>query len=300
MENKEGFLQKIRIPPDWANRSLETFLRQGLKLSRAQVRALKKENKLILDGRTVFVSNILYGGEELLLSFTPSRQNIKGEAIPLEIVYEDSFLAVINKPPGMVVHPVKQYQSGTLANALIDHWRQNGEAASFHPVHRLDRLTSGLVLIAKNAWIHQQLSLQIYRRNFHRFYLAVCSGVPSLVSGQIAAPIKDFPETPRRIIAADGKPSLTRYRVLQKARHCSLLAIKLSTGRTHQIRVHLSSLGLPLWGDALYGESDPDFKRPALHAARLTFIHPVDGRKIKNRAETPRDLSDLLKTLNFQ
>jgi 23S rRNA pseudouridine1911/1915/1917 synthase len=290
----------LYVTAEWRGKTVDAFLRRQAGLSRNRIRALKKNDGIYLDGRPVWTNHPLCGGEELTLRLTgPMTQpRIAPEEIPLVILYEDQDLMVIDKPSGMVVHPVKKHQSGTLANALIHYWQTSGQAqATFHPVHRLDRLTSGTILIAKNSWAHQQLDRQIGNGQIKRFYLAVCHNVPHSQSGRITAPIKAYPETPRREIRDDGKPSLTRYRVLRHSNQAALLGIKLYSGRTHQIRVHLAHIGHSLWGDRLYDAPETGFDRPALHAAKIAFIHPRNGLRLKFRADLPRDLRELLEGL---
>lgn len=326
---------QFEIPGEWAGRPLSAFLRNHLNLSRTRIRVLKKTNGLFINHNPVYVSYQLQGGEFLELVFPRPDQSIRPEALSLSIVYEDDDLIVVDKPAGQVVHPVKDYQSGTLANALIEHWRLTGaDFATFHPVHRLDRLTSGLVLIAKSSWVHQQMDHQLGHHNFHRLYLAVCTGIPPKTSGRINLPVaREVPKTldTNRILdrgqaptvtdksglpdgpkgepapvlygvkwAVDprGKPAVTRFRILKKSKDRCLIALKLFTGRTHQIRIHLSHIGFPLWGDSLYGEPEPDFNRPALHAVQIRFIHPRTREKIKFRADIPSDFNLLLAKLD--
>lgn len=326
---------RVEIPQDWTGRTLATFLRNQLNLSRTRIRILKKNNCIFINDSPTRVSYQLQGGEFLELIFPRPDQNIRPEALALSIIYEDDDFVVVDKPVGQVVHPVKDYQSGTLANALIEHWQQMGaDSATFHPVHRLDRLTSGLVLIAKSPWVHQQIACQFDNQHFHRLYLAICKGVPSHWSGRINLPVareisppldlenvtiiqnkippmtgvkwtldaqgKPAPVTPgvKWTVDAQGKPAITRYRILKKFPDCCLITLKLFTGRTHQIRIHLSHLGFPLWGDSLYGDMEPDFPRPALHAVRLSFIHPRTRQKIKLRADIPPDFHLLLAKLH--
>lgn len=285
---------RVTVSPAWAGKTVDSFLQHKLGFSHRGVRALKKPGGILLDGHDVTVRERLKGGETLVLGIAPLFQNITPDAIDLEIIFEDQDLVVVNKPAGMVVHPVKKHQNGTLANALVYYWREQGETASFHPVHRLDRLTSGLVLIAKHPWAHQQLALQLESGAMKRLYLAVCQGIPSLQSGKIIAPIKEFTTTAKREVLAEGRPSITRFRVLSKSVQSALLAVKLLTGRTHQIRVHLAHLGNPLWGDPLYGTADPMFTRQALHAVRLCFTHPRTGLKIKLTTKIAPDIMALL------
>lgn len=285
---------EVTIPSSCQGQTLEAFLRRDLRLSRTAIRSLKKNDGISLDHTKVFVSQRLYGGEHLLLQFPEtSPQPFLADNIPLDIIYEDNDLIVVNKAAGMVVHPTKKHQRGTLANALIYHWGESSPA-SFHPVHRLDRLTSGLILIAKNSWAHQQLDLQIAANKIHRLYLAICQGVPEHKSMKIEAPIESFIDTPKRRISLHGKKAETRYRILRSSKIASLVAVKLYTGRTHQIRVHFSFINHPLWGDQLYDSTELQFPRPALHAAMLSFIHPRTGQRIRFKAPLPDDLKALI------
>lgn len=287
------------VPPDWNGRTIDSFLRNRMGFSRRIIRSLKKEDGIRVNGEVAPAWRLLIAGEKLELYLPMVEQAINPEPLPLAVVYEDQDLAVIDKPSGMLVHPVKKYQSGTLANGLLYRWRAAGESCSFHPVHRLDRLTSGLVLVAKNQWVHQQLSLQLKSGKMSRLYLAICKGDFLKISGRIDAPIKEQIDSAVRIIEAGGKPALTRYRVIRKTEYSALLAVKLYTGRTHQIRVHLSHLGYPLWGDPLYGTPDQNLPRIGLHAVSLSFHHPRLERKIKVKAELPADLKRLATRLGI-
>jgi 23S rRNA pseudouridine1911/1915/1917 synthase len=285
----------LTIPAEWRGKTVEAFLRGPVGLSRTRIRALKKYDAIFLNEHPVRVNNLLSGGEQLRVRIaTPYPQpQIIPEAIPLALLYEDQDLVVVDKPSGMVVHPVKKHQSGTLANALVNHWQSGPENVAFHPVHRLDRLTSGAIVIAKNAWAHQQLDRQIAAGKLKRLYLAISQGIPQPASAKITASIQSVPETPRREINIAGKPAVTRYRVLANTPDAALLAVKLFTGRTHQIRVHLAYLGHALWGDPLYGQPQADFTRPALHATRIAFFHPRSGRLLRFTAPLPQDFRDL-------
>lgn len=287
------------LPLEWAGRTLESFLRQQLHLSRNRIIALKHSRGIAIGGRTVHAGYRIGGGELLRLQFPGVEQSIPPEPVPLEICYEDRDLVIVNKPAGLVVHPVHQYPNGTLANGLVFHWRQLQEPASFHPLHRLDRLTSGLVLVAKNPWVHQQLARQL-GNTFHRFYLAVCLGVPDPASGRINQALGRTGTGVKRAVSVSGKPALTRYRVIRRTQAASLVAIRLLTGRTHQIRAHMSYLGFPLWGDSLYGVADEHLARPALHAARLEFIHPRTQKRVRLNAPLPCDLTALLGKLGME
>lgn len=296
----DSILLSFEIPLDWKGRTIDSFLRNRMRFSRRIIRSLKKEDGIRINGKVVPAWQQLNGGEHLELHIPFTEQNINPEQLPLTIVYEDQDLVIVDKPPGMLVHPVKKYQSGTLANALLHRWRAAGEICSFHPVHRLDRLTSGLVLIAKNPWAHQQLSMQLDSGKISRLYLAFCYGEVNNISGKINAPIKEQSDSALRVIEAGGKPALTRYRVIQRTESSTLLAVKIFTGRTHQIRVHLCHLGYPLVGDPLYGTPEQNPPRTALHAAGLSFNHPRLGRRIKLKTDLPADLKMLALKLGFK
>ncbi|HHT49352.1 MAG TPA: RluA family pseudouridine synthase [Firmicutes bacterium] len=292
---------RLSILSVWKGRTVESVLRQELQFSRRQIIALKKSNGLFLEGKPVRAKTILHGGEELVVRFPlPPPQQIRGEKIDLSIVYEDPDLIVVNKPAGMLVHPVRYHLTGTVANALVYHWHTKNEKAAVHPVHRLDQPTSGLLLIAKSSWAHQQLSLQLTKDKINRRYLAVTDGIPPNESGLINAPVLKGTEGIKRVISPAGQEALTRYRVLNRTDRAALLLVKLITGRTHQIRVHFASMGAALWGDPLYGRVDPNFPRPALHAVSLGFYHPRHHRRLRFRAPLPADLNKLTATLGLR
>jgi 23S rRNA pseudouridine1911/1915/1917 synthase len=282
------------IPESWAGRTVDSILRHELHISRSQIRSLKKNAGIMLNLRPVLLCQRVDGGESLTISLDPVPQHILPEAIPLAIIYEDSDLIAINKAAGMVVHPVGPHKSGTLANALAHHWQLTNQSASFHPVHRLDRFTSGIIIIAKNPWSHQQMSRQIDLGKFHRLYLAICKGTPTRKSAKISAPLKLSGQGFRWEVTDEGKPAVTRYRIITQNDTVSLLAVKLFTGRTHQIRAHLTYLGIPLWGDAVYDQSSLQALRPALHAVRLSFIHPRYHTRLQFTAPLPDELMEIL------
>ena len=292
----------LRIPVQvaWQGRTVESILRQEFNFSRRQIISLKKNNGIFLNDQPVLAKSRVHGGEELLVRFpVPAPQDLIAEEIALSILYEDADLLIVNKPSGMLVHPVRFHPTGTLANALAYHWQKTDATATFHPVHRLDQPTSGLLLIAKSSWAHQQLSLQLKKGKMRRLYLAVTDGIPPANSGIITAPIKRAPTGIKRIIAADGQTAATRYRLLTRSDRAALLLVKLITGRTHQIRVHLAHLGTALWGDPLYGRADGSFSRPALHAAILSFFHPRHHNRLKFRAPLPPDLENKSRQLGL-
>lgn len=294
VENNDGNKIRIIIPQSWSGEKLEAFLRREMQLSRTGIRALKRQDGILLNGKLTFVTYRLIGGELLEITLPQTaEQDFAAENLPLKIIYEDFDIIIIDKAAGMVVHPTKGYLNGTLANALKYYWQTQGDSATFHPLHRLDRSTSGLILIAKNSWAHQQLDRQLMSGKVHRLYLAYCCNLPPCCSGKIDLPIESLPTTSKRRISSDGKPAQTRYRVLKRFREHSLLAVKLYTGRTHQIRVHLAHCGFPLYGDWLYGVELPDFPFPALHSAKLSFYHPRNGKFMSFKSTPERTFAEV-------
>ena len=215
--------------------------------------------------------------------------DIVPEDLPLDIRYEDEWLLVINKPAGQLVHPTTKESCGTVGNALMHYFTSNGEAHAFHPVHRLDRDTSGLLLIAKEPQIQYQLSPKGCK-NFKREYQAIIEGQLKPPDGIIDAPIaRALPSIILRKVSSDGQPARTHYRTIKQGSGLSLIELELETGRTHQIRVHMAHLGHPLLGDDLYGGNMDYIQRQALHAFRLSFKHPMTGENLIITAPPPAD-----------
>ncbi len=217
----------------------------------------------------------------------------KAEAIPLEVVYEDRDLVVINKPAGMVVHPAPGHHSGTLVHALLGlggEWSSTGGETRPGIVHRLDKGTSGLIVAARNDASHRKLAAQLRDRTLSRTYLAIVRGQVKDEAGDLEGPIGRHPKQRKRMaVVAGGRFARTRYAVVERRRTHTLLRCDLDTGRTHQIRVHLAALGHPVAGDTEYGGGEPDLDRPMLHAWRLRLRHPRTGEEMTFEAEQPAD-----------
>ena len=215
------------------------------------------------------------------------------ESIPLAVVYEDGDLLVIDKPAGMVVHPAPGHQSGTLVHALLGlggTWSAAGGAMRPGIVHRLDRGTSGLIVVARNDVSHRALSAQLSDRSLSRTYLAVVRGTVKDEAGELEGPIGRHPKDRKRMaVVSGGRYARTRYAVVERRRNHTLLRCELDTGRTHQIRVHLAALGHPIAGDADYGGREPDVERPMLHAWRLRLRHPRTREEMTFEAPPPAD-----------
>jgi 23S rRNA pseudouridine1911/1915/1917 synthase len=225
--------------------------------------------------------------------------HIDGPEVTLSVVYEDDSLAVIDKPAGMVVHPAPGHPGGTLADGLRQRgttWSQLGGEQRPGIVHRLDRDTSGLLVVAKTEASHRSLSLQLQRRTLGRVYWALVHGTFREATGRIEAPIGRDPGHRQRMAVVDeGRPAITDFTVVERMRRFSRLEVRLLTGRTHQIRVHLASISHPIAGDPVYGRrGDTICARPALHAQRLSFVHPTTGERCDFESPLPADLVDAL------
>ena len=289
----------LTVTPDQAGRKVDTLLRSALGLSGTVIRRVKwLPDGILLDGLRVHTDVRPRAGQTLsvLVADGTRRSGIVPAPGPLEIVYEDPDLLVLNKAPGVAVHPGPGHFSDTIGNFLLDYYDKTGVQADFHPVHRLDRGTSGLLVVAKHPHAQEVLKKALHTPDFRRFYLAVCEGAPQPPAGLIDAPIGPVPGSlMAQQVAPDGRPSRTRYETLSVSKGRALLRLELETGRTHQIRVHLAHLGHPLAGDFLYGTEDPALiPRPALHSAELRFLQPVTGEPLQFSLPLPADMANLL------
>lgn len=288
----------FKVPLTLSPLSVKDFLRRQAGLSLTLWRKIKTHGKLVVNTQPAAISQVVYPGDIISVTW-PNDSAIIAEDLPLDIMYEDEWLLAINKPAGMLVHPAAGRHSGTLANAIMYYYHQQSFDYGFHPVNRLDRNTSGLVLIAKRPDIQHMLNEN--QQQIKKQYLAVCAGVPSPTEGFINAPIARKPGSIiERTVSPEGQYALTQYGVLTAFDTASLLKIVLETGRTHQIRVHLSHIGCPLLGDDLYGGPVDLIQRQALHAARLSLPHPVTKEAIVVTSPLPADLNNLISQLGDQ
>lgn len=267
--------------------------------SRKLLQKLKQGEHAWVNGNFSYLSARGNSGDLLTLELQQEEMpNIPGELLPLNILFEDDYLLVVNKPPGQVVHPTHHYSSGTLGNAVIGYWNAKGTPHPFRPVHRIDRNTSGIVVIAKNRFAHQQLAWQLEHQLIHKHYIGLVQGCVPENQGTIAKPISLAPGSfIQRTISPDGLPALTYYEVLARYPHATLMKFILATGRTHQIRVHCQSIGHPLIGDDLYGGECSLLQRQALHSFHYAFLHPATGERISFYAPWPQDLIKLIAQL---
>ncbi len=288
----------VPISEELAGAEVNTLLRRHLHLSGTVLRRVKwLPDGITVDGVRVNVRYRVAAGQGLSvrLSDPDGAEQPVPRSGPLDIVYEDEDMVVVNKAPGVLVHPSHGHFDDTVGNYLMWHYRENREASGFHPVHRLDKGTSGLLVIAKHPHGQEKLKNQLHTGDFRRIYLAVCDGVPRPAQGIIDAPIGRMPGSlMARRVDAEGQPARTRYRVLQTAGGRALVELELDTGRTHQIRVHMAHMGCPLTGDFLYGRETALISRPALHSARLELVHPITGARLSLSAPLPEDIRALL------
>lgn len=274
-------------------------------LSRSRIQSLIEAGAVTVDDQPSLRPGIrLRGGETIVLDVPAARPSVtEAEDIPLDIVYEDSDIIVINKPRGLVVHPAAGHASGTLVNALLKHCPDlAGIGGVLRPgiVHRLDRDTTGLLVVAKNEAAHTALSAAIKARQVHREYLAVVWGHPDSPRGRIEAPIGRHPVDRKRMAVVEGgRPAVTSFTVVSTFERTALLRCVLETGRTHQIRVHLAFIGHPVVGDLVYASRrDPlGLAGQALHATALAFAHPRTGAPLRFEVPPPPDFSELLRRL---
>ena len=294
----------LNITPELAGQEVNTLLRRWLGLSGTVLRRVKwLEDGITLDGVRVNVRVRADEGQTLAVRLTdpaPASGVVPAEG-PLDIVFEDPDLIVLNKAPGLLVHPGHGHFDDTLGNFLMYHYKMTGEESDFHPVHRLDKGTSGLVVVAKHAHAQEKLKNQLHTNGFRRVYLAVCDGAPPEPGGTVDAPIGPAEGSLAvRAVRPDGRPARTHYKVLRACGPRSLVELELETGRTHQIRVHMAHMGCPLTGDFLYGtENRALIARPALHSARLELVHPITGERLCFSAPLPADMAALIPKENI-
>ncbi|WP_088226539.1 RluA family pseudouridine synthase [Desulfosporosinus sp. FKB] len=298
--NSVNTLWEYRLQPEDAGQKYLSILKHKFHFSLKVLQHLKQGERVWVDGRFTYLTARGKEGELLSIQlFAEEESPIQGEDLPLSILYEDDYLLAVNKPVGQVVHPNRRYPDNTLGNAVIGYWERKGEQRLYRPIHRIDRNTSGVVIIAKNQFAHQQLAWQLVRGHIHKRYYGFVQGNLFENRGTIDSPIGLAPNSfIKRQIQRDGEASRTDYRVIRRYSEASLLEFILETGRTHQIRVHCESIGHPLLGDDLYGGNTLLINRQALHSSVYAFLHPVTGLPLVIRAPFPEDLRHLLKALN--
>ncbi|MCB1957321.1 MAG: 23S rRNA pseudouridine(1911/1915/1917) synthase RluD [Rhodocyclaceae bacterium] len=296
---------RIEIPAALAGQRIDQALAQLLpEHSRNRLQGWVREGAVLLDGVQVAPKHKVWGGEWMSLSLPESvaDETHAAQDIPLRIVFEDDTLIVIDKPVGLVVHPGNGNRDGTLLNALLHHDPALAALPRAGIVHRLDKDTSGLMVVARTLQSQTDLVRQLQARSVSRHYLALAQGSLAARQGTVDEPIGRHPvHRTRMAVVASGKPAVTHYTVRRRYEDCTLVECRLETGRTHQIRVHLAHLGHPLVGDALYAgrrhRLGPAFPRQALHAFRLALVHPASGQPVAWEVPLADDLTQLIDSL---
>ncbi len=305
--------RELRLAPKSAGRRLDQALADALpEYSRSRLKRWIDDGMLRVDGRVLRPRDIVAGGERVVLD-APDEDAVApaAEAIPLTIAWEDRDLYVVDKPAGLVVHPGAGNAAGTLQNALLAHDPKLSKLPRAGIVHRLDKETSGLLIVARNEPARTRLAAALAARGIHREYQAVCVGVMT-AGGKVDAPIDRHPvDRLRMAVRSSGREAITNYRVIERYRRHTWVRVTLETGRTHQIRLHLSHVGYPLVGDPVYGRrlllprgATPElaaalqgFRRQALHAAKIGFEHPRTGRPVEVESKLPDDMRGLIACL---
>lgn len=295
---------KVRVSADNQGKRLDKFLAEHFEkdLSRSHIQKLLKDGKVTLDGEVPKRHHIVNTDEIVqIIMPEPEESKICPEKIPLNIVYEDKYLLVVNKPQGMVTHPAPGNYAGTLVNALLSHCDDlSGIGGELKPgiVHRLDKGTSGLLIVAKTDEAHRKLAKQFKNKTTKRVYLALVKGNVELDNGtielSIGRSVRDRKKMAVKFDDESSKSAITHYKVIKRFGDFTLLECRLGTGRTHQIRVHLSYIGHPILGDEKYG-SKGDFKMPMLHAAIIGFTHPATKKFMEFKSEPPKEMADIIK-----
>ena len=289
-------LESFEVGPGESGDRLDRLAARRLGLSRSAVRRLIEDGSLLVEGERVSPSYKPQAGDHVEAHLP--EPGLRPEDIPVPVVFEDEHLLVVDKPAGLVVHPGAGNASGTLVNALLKRGISGGpDPERPGVVHRLDRDTSGLMVLAKGEPAYSGLVKMLSARRVRRVYRTIVVGKGLPETGTIDSPVGRDPENPTLMVAGIGKPAVTHFEALKETDHYTMLQVRLETGRTHQIRVHLSAIGYPVYADPLYGEPVPD-RRLWLHAERLAFEHPVTKEGMEFEAQLPEDLCDAARKLD--
>jgi 23S rRNA pseudouridine1911/1915/1917 synthase len=304
---------RVELPPDFAGRRLDSALAALLpQYSRTRIQRWIEDGAVLIDGLAVKPRNVVTGGETATIEARiEAETRVKAQKLPLDIVHQDSAVIVLNKPAGVVVHPGAGNHDNTLQNALLAHDKLLKNVPRSGLVHRIDKDTSGLLVVARTLEAHTALVAALAAHAVEREYLAVCTGVMT-GGGTVDEPIgRHRTQRIKMAVRSDGREAVTHYRIEKKFRAHTLARVRLETGRTHQIRVHLAHIGYPIVGDPVYGGrkrlskgATPaliaalnGLQRQALHAAKLSFAHPKSGKAVSYEAPIPKDLKGLLTAL---
>ena len=292
----------IDVPAEETGERIDSFLSGKTDFTRTRIQQLIKDRNITVNGKPTKSSYKIEENDEIIIEVPEvETTEIKPENIKIDIVYEDSDIAVINKQAGLVVHPAHGHYSGTLVNAILYHIKDlSGINGEIRPgiVHRLDKDTSGLIVIAKNDKVHAALTEMFQEKKIRKTYLAILKGKLNKSEGKVVTQIgRDKNDRKKMTVIDDitkGKNAITNYKVVSQNNLFTLVKVNIETGRTHQIRVHMRHLGYPILGDSVYGRKDNE-KRQMLHAYKLEFLHPVTGHQMEFTGEIPEDFQKALK-----
>ena len=292
----------IDVSDEETGERIDSFLSGKTEFTRTRIQQLIKDKNITVNGKATKSSYKIEENDEIAIEVPEAETTeIKPENIKIDIVYEDSDIAVINKQAGLVVHPAHGHYSGTLVNAILYHIKDlSGINGEIRPgiVHRLDKDTSGLIVIAKNDKVHTALTEMFQEKKIKKTYLAILKGKLNKTEGKVVTQIgRDKNDRKKMTVIDDitkGKNAITNYKVVSQNNLFTLVKVNIETGRTHQIRVHMRHLGYPILGDSVYGRKDNE-KRQMLHAYKLEFLHPVTGHQMEFTGEIPEDFQKVLK-----
>lgn len=278
--------------------NVKELLKLKFQISDRLLVKLKKNKKIWLNSTPTFVDSRLkpFDIVEILIDFEEKSENIIPTQMDLNIIYEDEYYIVINKPSGIAIHPSILHYTDSLANGVKFYFEQKNIKKKIRPINRLDKDTSGIVIFAKNEYIQEFLVKEMKKNTFFKEYIAVCEGIFESKIGTINLPIgRKENSIIERCVCSDGDIAITHYNVLKSLKNTSVVHVTLETGRTHQIRVHLSNIGHPILGDTLYGNPSSVINRQALHAYKVKFIHPITGLNVEYIATIPSDIKPIIK-----
>lgn len=295
-KGKNSILKKYTVTEEQNGLTLESYLKDILKISARARQKLFFSKTVYLNGKSSHSKHTVKAGDTIgVREFLDMNYGVTPEKADIEVLYEDADVIVLNKPAGILVHPTGQTKTGTLANHLAYYFQQKREMVTIRPLHRLDRDTTGCVLFAKSAKAQAILEKELAEGDIHRSYEALVSGSSEKLmqlypDGCINLPIGRHPSKPnQRIVTEKGQTAITCFKISEDLGTHLLLALELKTGKTHQIRVHLSHIGFPVLGDKMYGTASKLINHQALHAKHLEFTQPVTGKNIKVEASRPKE-----------
>jgi len=273
------------------DKTVKEILSENLNFSRRLSKKLELSGKITLNNKEIKLNKSVFIGDVLTVEFKDEEDEYNAVNIPIDILYEDTELLVVDKPPYIVVHPTKSHQDNTIANGVAYYFKEKGIQKKVRLVNRLDMNTSGIVIIAKNPYVHNELSNQMKSNTVEKYYYAIVEGLLERDEGTINEPIARLnPEDIIRVVDISGKECITHYEVVRRLVNKTLVKLKLDTGRTHQIRVHMKYIGHPILGDTLYGNESDLIGRQALHCCEMKFIHPITGEKMIIKSPMPEDM----------